>query len=88
MFAMELEALSSNIKPIIMPMHLASAWICLFVKTTLVYETYDAPYAGTCSYNGTLWQSRSITDAYRHFLINQMKEEKETPIVYQNVKNI
>ena len=37
------------------------------------YETYDAPYTGTCNCNNTLWHTRSIPDAYRHFLIYQFE---------------
>ena len=37
------------------------------------YETYDAPYTGTCS-SDTLWHTRSITDAYRYFLIYQIRK--------------
>ena len=31
-------------------------------KTVVKYETYDAPYTGTCNHNDTLWHMRSITD--------------------------
>ena len=50
------------------------------------YETYDAL---SCNCHDTLWHTRSITDALPAFLnISNLKVEKETPIVYQNIKNI